>query len=203
MTVLSSLSKKGVKLPTPETCDGIGAQAVIDKIRSYMTKAEKGYNDSYLLDGEFLELISTYPESMCSRNLGDNLQLVMALVYEDGQPTPQELIEWEAQKRVIREQHQFDTPTEIEKTIKEHEPQQAFSYEHLAIMFNCSKSTVNFALKRKGVQAKAILEPIHAREQAHEQAVKELVEEEKKKLLDDRQNEGTNSQTSERTDKTL
>jgi len=81
---LSILKKKSIRLPEPETPDGISAQDIIHKINSFITRSDLAGPQGEFLEADFLELLVNYPKSMCNHHLGDKLQLLIALIYLDG-----------------------------------------------------------------------------------------------------------------------
>jgi len=91
MGLIKILRKKGISLPSIEKEDDLTAKEIMDKIRSFYIKFEK-YNSliSDYAEGYFLELLYHYPKSMCSRNMSETQKLLMALIYFESKPVPEE-----------------------------------------------------------------------------------------------------------------
>ncbi|MCD6240405.1 hypothetical protein J7K27_02625 [Candidatus Bathyarchaeota archaeon] len=131
---MSSLRKRGVRLPPMETEDGLTARDIMDKIRSFYVRFERSRNKeiSEFAESYFLELLHEYPKSMCSRHLTESMQLLIALYYFDSKPSPEEKDPlWNG-----------------------------FSYEDLSIIFDRSKATIHEAIIRKEAEAKQLLEEV-------------------------------------------
>lgn len=157
--ILSSLRKRGVRLPPMETEDGLTARDIMDKIRSFYVRFERSRNKeiSEFAESYFLELLHEYPKSMCSRHLTESMQLLIALYYFDSKPNPEEKDPlWNG-----------------------------FSYEDLSIIFDRSKATIHEAIIRKEAEAKQLLEEARLKEKAKAVAFEQLVKEEKMKLKEE------------------
>jgi len=158
------MRNKGITLPPLETEDGITAKEIMDKIRSFYIKFEKC--NSLMSDhaeGYFLELLYHYPKSMCSRNMTETQKLLMALIYFESKPRPEE----------------------------EDPIWNGFSYEDLSLIFDVSKATVHEAIKQREEEAKKLLVDVQLRERAKEIALEQLIVEEKQKLLEREENRKT------------
>ena len=156
MGLLYPLKKMGVKLPPLETEDGLTAKDIMDKVRSFYMRLEKSHGEICdYAEAYFLDLLYHYPKSLCSRNMTETLKLVMALIYFQSKPEPED-------------------PKPL---------WDGFSYEELSVIFDCSKATVHEAIRQKEAEAKAMLEEAKLRVKAKEIALEKLVEEEKKKLI--------------------
>lgn len=152
---LAILKNKGIVLPPSETEEGLTAKEIMDKIRSFYIKFEKCNSlMSDYAEGYFLELLYHYPKSMCSRNMTETQKSLMALMYFESKPRP-------------------DEKDPIWK---------GFSYEDLSLMFDVSKATVHEAIKQKEAEAKGLLVGVKLREKAKEITLEQLIEEEKEKL---------------------
>ncbi len=148
------LKKKGVILPSTETEEGLSAKDFMDKMRNFYAKLAKAHGD--ITDGAeiyFLELLFNYPKSMVNRHMTETLKLLVALMYFESKPEPEDKDAW-----------------------------QGFSYEELGLLFDRSKATIHEVIKQKETEAKQLLADVQLREQAKEIALKQMVEEEKQKL---------------------
>lgn len=155
MNLIGVLKNKGVALPPMEKEDGLTAKGIMDKIRNFYGKLEKCNSETRdFAEGYFLELLYHYPQSMCSRHMTENQKLLIALIYFESKPRPEE----------------------------ENPIWKGFSYEDLSLMFDVSKATVHEAIKQKEEEAKKMLVNVKLREKAKEIALEQLVKEEKQKL---------------------
>jgi hypothetical protein len=189
---LSCLKKKNIPLPEPETVDGLTAQDIIDKINSFTKRADLAGSQGEFMEADFIELLCDYPQSMCNHHLGDKLQLIITLIYLDGQPSAEDLQQYEQNLgECEKEQWRFNSKPE--------KPQPVFSYEHLRIMFDCSKASIHEAIKRKESQAKQLLSQASLKNQAKDIALQQFIEEEKQKLVETKQNNQRIEQTTEQT----
>jgi hypothetical protein len=154
---LDGFERRGTKLPPRETdVSGLTAQQIIDKIRSFWDRCRKDNSqDSDVAPIDFLELLEAYPVSMCSFHMNDTLKLLVALMYFDS-----------------RDKEENAIPSNWE----------GYSMDYLALIFDRSKKTIHDAIKEREAEAKAILEEAKLRKKAREIALRELVEEEKRKL---------------------
>ncbi|MEM3443023.1 MAG: hypothetical protein QXM86_04115 [Candidatus Bathyarchaeia archaeon] len=157
--MLYLLKKIGVKLPPREdNLDGLTVETLIGKIRDFYARFEKIENaDNELLPLDFFELLSEYPVSMCGYNMNDTVKLLIALYYFH------------------------------DRTGNPKENDFALSYEDLTIIFDRSKSSIHDAIKQKEAEAKRLLEEAKLRSKAKEIALQELIQEEKEKLLKQKQ----------------
>lgn len=168
MNLLGFLKNKGVALPHMEKEGDLTAKEIMDKIRNFYVKLEKCNSETRdFAEGYFLELLYYYPQSMCSRHMTENQKLVMALIYFESKPRPNE----------------------------EDPLWNGFSYEDLALIFDVSKATVHEAIKQKEAEAKILLVDVKLREEAKEIALEQLVEEEKQKLKKKQPKKQANNQT--------
>lgn len=164
MNLIGVLKNKGVALPPMEKEDDLTAKDIMDKIRNFYNKLEKCTSVTRdFAEGYFLELLYCYPQSMCSRHMTENQKLLMALIYFESKPRQEE----------------------------ENPIWNGFSYEDLSLIFDVSKATVHEAIKQREEEAKKLLVDVQLREKAKEIALKELIVEEKQKLLEREENRKT------------
>jgi hypothetical protein len=183
MTELDALRKIDVILPEPEDPNNVSASDIIATLKRFDEKSDEkpDLNIDRSLDCMFLELLYTYPKSMSSRNLGPTLQYIIALYYEDGQPN---MIKHEAEIAKFEADHSVLTHEELVKAfpwVYEVE-EQAWSYDNLAILFCCAKSSICQAVAKYGPQAEKAIHDARLHAQVKDIALKELVNEEKEKL---------------------
>jgi len=155
---LAILRKKGMLSPPVETEDGLTAEDIMDKVRSFYLRLEKNthseiadYAESY-----FLELMLNYPKSMCNRHMTETLKQLIALFYIDSKPEAEE----------------------------EEPAWNGFSYEDLAIVFDRSKASIHEAIRQKEGEVKQFREESKLRAKVKAIALEELIKEEKMKLLE-------------------
>jgi len=149
------LKKKGIPLPPIESEDGLESKDFMKKMRSFYVKLEKSHSETAdFAEGYFLELLFNYPKSMCNRHMTDMLKLLIALIYFESKPPPEE-----------------------EKPLW-----QGFSYEDLALMFDRSKASIHEAIRQKEAETKRLLAKVQMHGKAKEIALEQLIEEEKQKL---------------------
>lgn len=162
MSLLNPLKKLGVDLPPPESEEGLTARDIMNKARSFYARLEECDSEiSEYAESYFLNLLCEYPKSLCSRNLTENFKLLIALIYLESKPNPEDTKPyWDG-----------------------------FSYEDLSVIFDISKATVHEAIHQKEAEAKQLLEEAKLRTKAKEIALKQLVEEEKFKLKQNFQKE--------------
>jgi predicted DNA-binding protein YlxM (UPF0122 family) len=155
---LDGFERRGVKLPPRETdVSGLTAQQIIDTIRSFWDRCKKDNSqDSDVAPIDFLELLEAYPVSMCSFHMTNTLKLLVALMY-------------------------FDSRDKEENTILS--DWEGYSMDYLALIFERSKKTIHDCIKEKEAEAKKILEEAKLRKKAREIALRELIKEEKLKLI--------------------
>ena len=153
---LDVFERRGIKLPPREVdVSGLTAQQIIDKIRSFWDRCRKDNSeDSDVAPIDFLELLEAYPISMCSFHMTEQLKLLVALMYFSSKSENPKESGWEG-----------------------------LSMDYLALIFDKSKKTIHDCIKEKEEEAKKIIEEAKLRAKAREIALKELIEEEKMKLL--------------------
>ncbi|MGB9756484.1 MAG: hypothetical protein ACPLVJ_01720 [Candidatus Bathyarchaeales archaeon] len=154
---LDLMETRGVKLPPRETdVSGLTAQQIIEKIRSFWNRCKSDNNqDSDIAPIDFLELLEAYPVSMCGFHMSDSLKLLAALIYFYSKPENPE------------------------------SDYEGLSMDYLALIFDRSKKTIHDAIREKEAEAKKILEEAKLSKEAREIALRELIEEEKRKLKQD------------------
>jgi len=143
-------------------------QEIMQKIKDFLTSDPS--DASYVI---FLNYLARFPVSMCKREVSDKLKLFIGFNYRFGIPTPEQMENGAGQ----------------------------ISMDDLAEWFGRSKATVSDYIEKtesawKGFQR--LVEEERLREQAHNIALKELVEEEKEKLKQ-QQNNQKNKQIHEQT----
>ena len=150
------METRGIKIPPKEVdVSGLTAQQIIDKIRSFWERCKKDNGqDSDVAPIDFLELLEAYPVSMCSYHMTDSLKLLVALMYFDSKPENPKESGWEG-----------------------------LTMDYLALIFDRSKKTIHDCIKEKEAEAKKILEEAKLRKKAREIALRELIKEEKLKLI--------------------
>jgi|YelNatPaOPRAMG01_1025707.scaffolds.fasta_scaffold242356_1 hypothetical protein len=153
---LDVFERRGIKLPPREVdVSGLTTQQIIDKIRSFWERCKKDNSqDSDVAPIDFLELLEAYPVSMCSYHMTDSLKLLVALMYFDSKPENPKEGDWEG-----------------------------LTMDYLALIFDRSKKTIHDCIKEKEAEAKKILEEAKLRKKAREIALRELIKEEKLKLI--------------------
>lgn len=188
---ISSLKRQGVKLPPPEDADGLSANDVLGNMARWLKRFEDSGEEWLELD--FIELLTNWPRSMLAYNMGYNLQLIAALIFLNGEPKLEELLEYEKQMELYKkEPWRFVSEPE--------EPKGLWTYDLLAIVFNRSKSSIFEAVRKKEPEARKLLEEASLQEEAHKRAVDELVKEEKERLKQQKDEE--TSKTDRTNDKT-
>lgn len=184
---LSTLKQHGYTLPEKEPCDGLSAKDILDKIQRIKAKNDEANLEfSEFIPDDLTDLLIDYPKSMLDRNMSETLQWICTLMYEDGQPTPEEIAEY--QKKLAE---RYDGRFLMK-------PEQFWSYEHLAVLFDKSKSVIHSAIIKHKVEAKRVVAEARLRKKAKDIALQELVAEEKKKIQNqstDQKNEQTTEQT--------
>jgi len=182
---LDIMRNQGVQLPPVESAEGLTTQDLEDLINDFFKRLDKADNtDEESAPGYFLELLKDYPRSMCARKLSEALKLIITIMYKHSQPSHEEVEEYEANQRLGK-----DASFILSK------PWEGYSYEQLGLYFCRSKATIHEAIGQKEIEALQILEDAALKKQAHEQALRELVEEEKKKLQSVKENKGTVDET--------
>jgi hypothetical protein len=115
---------------------------------------------------------------MCSHQLGDTLQLIIAILYE------QEIAYWKSQGR---------KESEVKKFVSVPEPLQ--TYENLPLIFLCSKSSVHDAITKHKQTVRKMKEDVELHRTAKDIALKEFVEQEKRKLQEQKEQNNPEKQT--------
>lgn len=171
MSVLEVPKAKGVPLPPIETEDGLTAKDLMDTIRGFYVKFEKCDGESQeFMEGYHLELLHSYPKSMCSRHLTETAKQLIAIYYFSSKPKYQE--------------------------VELSDPWLGYSYEDLAVLFDLSKATIHEAIRQKEAEVTKLLSEVKLRSKARSIALEEMVQEEKQKILEEKLKE--NKQTNER-----
>ena len=172
MSLLELMKVRGIPMPPIETEDGLTAKDLMDKIRGFYMKLSKLSSESQeFMEGYHLELLHSYPKSMCTRHLTETMKQLIAIIYFDSKPEYQ--------------------------PYKLNDPWSGYSYEDLALMFVLSKATIHEAIRQKEAETKKLLAEVMTRGVARSIAMEELVKEEKLKLIE--QNKQKNNQTTEQT----
>jgi hypothetical protein len=187
------LKDKGYELPPFDNGEGLTAQDILNAVDSYLRACEHAPGEGNLdgcFDCYFMAALVAYPNSMCSHKLGVKLEQVIALSYEEGLPTKEEIDKWRADCAKWRSYG-------YKEKLLPDEPGPRFTYENLALIFNCSKSTVYAAIHKYHSPAVKMVEDVRLHSTARDIALKELIEEEKKKLAEEEKQK--NNQTTERT----
>ncbi len=185
MSLCGYFEREKIKLPAYETCDGLNSEDLIKEVRSFYLRLDKSHGlVCEFAEGFHLDLLARYPVSMCRRDISDTLAYVMALIYYTNIPSDIDMQEyrieyakWERQEKWERSLRPPD------------EPVQQFSMEDLAVIFNRSRATVFQALKRKENEVHDLVQNTKLREEAREEARKLLIEEEKAKLKEKKNEE--------------
>jgi len=161
---LDIYERRGNRISQKETdLKDLTAKKIIDKIRSFWERLNRDTSqDKDIAPIDFLELLEAYPFSMCSYHMTDSLKLLVALMYFDS-----------------RHKEENPIPSDWE----------GYSMDYLALIFDRSKKTIYDAIKEKETEAKAILEEAKLRKKAREIALKELIEEEKRKIKSAKRND--------------
>lgn len=160
MSAIYYLKQKGYSIPEPESCEGVSSQAIIDLINKYNIKAEK---TDHLTDIDFLELLGYYPRSMTDHKMTSKFHLLIALIYQEGQPSQQDLIDFEAEKQEFLKTHSWLTQKDKDDQLDGHYPKQIFSFDTLALMFCCSKSTIHDSIRKQGDVARQLVDDYNAK----------------------------------------
>ena len=175
MSLLELMKVRGIPMPPIETEDGLTAKDLMDKIRGFYMKLSKLSSESQeFMEGYHLELLHSYPQSMCTRHLTETAKQLITIIYFDSKPEYQ--------------------------PYKSEDPWPGYSYEDLAVMFVLSKATIHEAIRQKEAETKKLLAEVMTRGVARSIAMEELVKEEKQKILEEKQKE--NKQTTEQTPNT-
>jgi len=164
------LKNLGVKLPNFENeFSNVKVEDLINKMRSFYERFEKVQSaDNEFAPMDFLELLTYYPVSMCSFHQTETLKSLIALFYY-----------WHKEKESEEKENDYE----------------GYSMDYLALIFNKSKSSIFEAVRQKGEEAKQLIEEAKLRTKAREIAFREIVEQEKEKLKQNRI-EQTNPQLS-------
>jgi hypothetical protein len=201
--ILWYLKRKNVPLPDIEPLDGLSAEDIIKAIRSF----HKRFEDAHVTEIEescvlcdFIDLLVDYPQSMLDRYMGDKLQLICALIYEEDQNNPDQQKQYEDYCNKVDEwEHSGMSHSEAKQLKESNKPDPCYSYDLLSLVFDRSKSTIHDAVKRKEEEVKKMLEEVWMREEARDIALKEMVAEEKEKLKTSNENPKENIKTNEQT----
>ena len=166
---LPFLRKKGISLPPLETDKRLKAKDMMDKIKGFYIRLDKASGDiADFAPCYFMELLANYPKSICSRNMTETCKKLITLYYFATKPDSEDKDVWEG-----------------------------YSYDDLSLIFDRSKASIHDAIKEKEVEVKELLEEVSLKAKARALALEELVEEEKKKLLEEKGkvDEETNKRT--------
>jgi hypothetical protein len=167
MSLRETKTLHGINFPPNETELGnLTAKQLLDKINAFYQRYSDESNLADEAEGYFLQFLAAYPVSMCSYNMTESLKLTIALVYFDNKPT-------EDEKR------------------KENDQWEGYSYEDLALIFDRSKASIHAAIEQKETEARAIVQEARLRRIVNAEARRELIEEEKNKLRNEKENEET------------
>jgi hypothetical protein len=188
---ISQFKKWGYELPEKDSGEGLTAFDILRCLDDYLTACDKAQGESNMdgmFDGYFIELLTNYPNSMCKRQLGEKLQYLIALFYAEGTPSQEEIATYEMEKS----KHDKE-PWQYPLTLLA--PEQVWTYDNLALIFNVSKASIFAAIHKYQDEAAKAVDDIRLHTTAKDLALKELVELEKLKLMKN----NTNNQTNERT----
>ncbi len=120
------LESRGIILPKKETdLANLTAKQIIDKIEGFYRRVLSNWDD--FSEGNFLELLASYPVSMCSYTMTEPLKLIVALLYFESKP----------------ENHKINNSWK------------GYSFDELAVIFDRSKATIHEAINQKELEAKA------------------------------------------------
>ena len=163
MTNLNYLKHLGIVLPPIEEPDStLKGSDIISKIRAFYLRIENTkIENKECFPGFFLELLHDYPNSMCDYHVNDVLGLLIALFYHESHPT---------------EEYQQ----------KHSDPWPGYSLDDLSELFDRSKQTIAKAIGDKSAEAQQLLRHPSLAAEAKEIALRELIEAEKQKLLEER-----------------
>ena len=166
--MLEILKKTGYELPPRETdFSNLTTKEIFDKIAEFMSNANPKHED---LIFDFWQLIAEYPISMCQRKMSATLKLLITLFYFYKPPS-------------------VDTVKLKDKWEKElwqcfcKQFKGWYSYEQLGILFMRSKASIHDAIEEKKIEVQQLILDVNERRYARSIALKELVAEEKLKLL--------------------
>ncbi len=172
---LCELELRGVKLPDKETSLGdLTAQQIVEKICAFheRLKRESHLGVAPFAESYFLNLIALYPVGMCSRNMTENLKLVVALFYFGSKPT-EETTKITEEDPKIKELFPSIAPSPVHG---------GYSFDDLALIFDKSKSAIIEAVKQKQEEAQIMLEEAKLRCELEKTVSERLSEEEKGRL---------------------
>ena len=135
------LTHFGVKLPQTENdFSNVKVEDLIGKMRSFYERLEKVENaDNEFAPLDFLELLTYYPNSMCSFHQTETLKLLISIFYF-----------WGRHKESGEEENDYE----------------GYSMDYLSLIFDRSKSSIHQAIKDKEAEAKAIIEEAKLRNKA-------------------------------------
>jgi hypothetical protein len=123
------------------------------------------------MEGYHLELLHSYPKSMCSRHLTEKAKQLIAIYY-------------------------FSSKSQYQE-VELSDPWPGHSYEDSGAMFDLSKATIHEAIRQKEAEVTKLLSEVKLRGKARSIALEEMVQEEKQKILEEKLKE--DKQTNERT----
>ena len=147
----------GVVLPKKEIdLANLTAQQIMNKIEGFYNRDPYSCDD--LTEAYFLELLASYPVSMCGYNMSETLKLLVAFVYFYSEPSEDD----------IRQAKEYAKANNCKMS------KLGFTFDELACLFDRSKGTIHEAIKQKEIEAKTILQDAQLRRQAKQQAVEEL-----------------------------
>jgi len=182
--VIDLLKASGYDLPPRETdYSNLTTKEIMNKIAEFMSNTNPKHED---LVFDFWHLIADYPVSICERKMSDTLTFLITLFYHYKIPKTKQK----------DEKHQ-----ELWDCVREKINNEGFySYEQLAILFMRSKASIHDAIKAREGEIMRLMGEVNMRRYARSIALKELVAEEKLKLLEksskgNRKNKRTNVPT--------
>jgi len=169
--MLDIIRNSGYILPPRESPEGLTATDIIGRITEFMSRCskQKAYAELDLAE-EFLELLTTYPVSMCKKHTTPTSKRLMTMFYF---------------YRIPLLKGKDDKETELFRLM--HEKDHAFfSYDDLAIIFLRSKATVHTIIMAEQAEVKQLMAEDSRRAEAREIARLELIQEERLKLLQEK-----------------
>jgi hypothetical protein len=169
---LDYLKALGIELPPPEDGSTLYAHDLLNEINNFWKRYKMASPGLEYVPIDHMELLLTYPVSMCKRDLTDTLKTIIALCKFT---------------RPIGLSKHTKNPEEqrLMTYLEEHYPEP--SYEELSLLFNRSKATIFDAINEKEVVAKNQVAQDQARREARNIASQQLIDEERQKLLDEKQ----------------
>jgi len=195
------LKNVGYPMPEPESYDMVSKDKIFAKMQEFQ---EENLNDEEIKE-DFYELLTYFPFSICERQMTDNLKFLITLYYywkcpQQSQLSDRTLRPDEGLELYHRNQREFELYL-LDKVMKtmEEQGEQWYSYEQLSTIFRRSKASIFDAIKEKEKVVKEVISEVLLRGQAKKIALKQLIQEEKQKLIELKQNNQTVAQTTERT----